>query len=120
MDETSITDAEVTRRSSHLFQSWYPFAGPVRFSIMTTPPLDPAGELTHEVKQSWLRFLDVYEPLRPDLYRYCRSLTRSPWDADDLVQDAMARAFVTLGCLDKEPPNPRAWLFRVASNLWID
>lgn len=33
----------------------------------------------------------------------------------------MARAFVTLGCLFKDvPANPRAWLFRVASNLWID
>jgi RNA polymerase sigma-70 factor (ECF subfamily) len=32
----------------------------------------------------------------------------------------MSRAFVTLGCMDGSPPNPRAWLFRVASNLWID
>jgi len=31
---------------------------------------------------------DLHEPLRPELYRYCRHLTRSPWDADDLVQDA--------------------------------
>src|SRR5262249_51791444 len=71
-------------------------------------------------KQSWRRFLDVYEPLRPELYRYCRHLTRSPWDADDLVQDVLSRAFVTLGTLEEAPPNPRAWLFRVASNLWID
>ncbi|HEV7764129.1 MAG TPA: RNA polymerase sigma factor [Thermoanaerobaculia bacterium] len=78
------------------------------------------NELSDVVKDSWHRFLDLYEPLRPELYRYCRYLTRSPWDAEDLVQDTMARAFVTLGQLFKEPPNPRAWLFRVASNLWID
>ncbi|HKA89095.1 MAG TPA: RNA polymerase sigma factor [Haliangiales bacterium] len=72
------------------------------------------------MRGSWQRFLDVYEPLRPELYRYCRYLTRSPWDAEDLVQDALARAFVTLGCLAQDVPNPRAWLFRVASNLWID
>jgi RNA polymerase sigma-70 factor, ECF subfamily len=83
---------------------------------MTTPP----SELSDTVKQSWHRFLDVYEPLRPDLYRYCRYLTHSPWDAEDLAQDTMARAFVTLGCMAEAPPNPRAWLFRVASNLWID
>jgi RNA polymerase sigma-70 factor (ECF subfamily) len=78
-------------------------------------------ELSGAVQTSWHRFLDVYEPLRPDLYRYCRYLTRSPWDAEDLAQDTLARAFVTLGCLFKDvPPNPRAWLFRVASNLWID
>jgi RNA polymerase sigma-70 factor (ECF subfamily) len=54
------------------------------------------------------------------LYRYCRHLTRSPWDAEDLAQDTLARAFVTLGQMGDAPPNPRAWLFRVASNLWID
>lgn len=78
------------------------------------------SELSDSVKESWHRFLDVYGPLRPELYRYCRYLTRSPWDAEDLVQDTMARVFVTLGCLFREPPNPRAWMFRVASNLWIE
>jgi RNA polymerase sigma-70 factor (ECF subfamily) len=80
----------------------------------------PLDRLGGEVKTSWQRFLDVFEPLRPELYRYCRYLTRSPWDAEDLVQDAMARAFATLGTLFGEVPEPRAWLFRVASNLWID
>lgn len=76
--------------------------------------------LSGTLKPAWQRFLDVYEPLRPELYRYCRYLTRSPWDAEDLVQDTLARAFVTLGCLASDVPNPRAWLLRVASNLWID
>jgi RNA polymerase sigma-70 factor (ECF subfamily) len=78
---------------------------------------EPLGDA---VQQSWHRFLDVYEPLRPELYRYCRYLTRSPWDAEDLAQDALARAFVTLGCGAAAPDHPRAWLFRVASNLWIN
>src|SRR3954462_10710889 len=68
----------------------------------------------------WIRFLDVYEPLRPELYRYCRHLTGSPWDAEDMAQDALARAFVTLACMKEPPDNPRAWLFRVASNLWLN
>lgn len=75
----------------------------------------------HEAVQSaWHRFLDVYEPHRPDLHRYCRHLARTPWDAEDLAQEVMARAFATLGCMAAPAPNPRAWLFRVASNLWID
>ena len=65
-------------------------------------------------------FLDVYEPLRSELYRYCRHLTRSAWDAEDLAQDTMARAFATLGRMGQAPPNLRTWLFRVASNRWID
>ncbi|WP_342379936.1 RNA polymerase sigma factor [Myxococcus stipitatus] len=72
------------------------------------------------VKSSWQRFLDVFEPMRPELYRYCRYLTRSPWAAEDLAQDTLARAFVTLGTLFHEVPNPRGWLFRIASNLWMD
>jgi len=73
-----------------------------------------------DVKESWRRFLDSYEPLRPDLYRYCRYLTRSPWAAEDMAQDTLARAFVTLACSAEAPDNPRAWLFRVASNLWLN
>jgi RNA polymerase sigma-70 factor (ECF subfamily) len=88
--------------------------------VMSDDHGDSTGGLAGDVRQSLHRFLEVYEPLRSELYRYCRYLTRSPWDAEDLAQDAMARAFVTLGRMGEAPPNPRAWLFRVASNLWID
>jgi RNA polymerase sigma-70 factor (ECF subfamily) len=77
-------------------------------------------ELSTAVSQSWRRFLETYEPLRPELYRYCRYLSRAPWDAEDLVQDTLARCFATLGGLLDPPSDPRAWLLRVASNLWID
>jgi RNA polymerase sigma-70 factor (ECF subfamily) len=84
-------------------------------------PLDPsATDLPRALRGSWHSFLETYEPLRSQLYRYCRHLTRSPWDAEDLAQDTMARAFVTLGQMGEPPGNPRAWLMRVASNLWID
>ena len=81
-------------------------------------PAEPP--LASALRSSWHGFLDAYEPLRSELYRYCRHLTRSAWDAEDLAQDTMARAFVTLGQMGEPPPNPRAWLFRVASNLWLD
>jgi len=76
--------------------------------------------MTTEIQGAWQRFLATYEPLRAELYRYCRYLTRSPWDAEDLTQDTLARGFATLAKRGEAPPNPRAWLFRVASNLWID
>src|SRR5262249_43917139 len=79
------------------------------------------SNLASAAQGSWRRFLETYEPLRSQLYRYCRYLTRSPWDAEDLAQDALARAFVTLARMHgEEPVHPRAWLFRIASNLWID
>lgn len=77
-------------------------------------------DLPSALQTSWYGFLEAFEPLRPELYRYCRHLTRSPWEAEDLSQDTLARAFVTMAQLGASPPNPRAWLFRVASNLWID
>ncbi|RYZ39622.1 MAG: sigma-70 family RNA polymerase sigma factor [Myxococcaceae bacterium] len=83
---------------------------------MTPPP----APLPTTLRSSWQHFLDVYESHRSELYRYSRYLTRSPWDAEDLTQDALARAFVTLGQMGAAPPNPRAWLLRVATNLWID
>lgn len=52
---------------------------------MSTAAPDPLGSA---VQASWRRFLDTYEPLRPELFRYCRHLARSPWDAEDLVQEA--------------------------------
>jgi RNA polymerase sigma-70 factor (ECF subfamily) len=76
--------------------------------------------LASDVRGAWHQFLATFEALRPELYRYCRHLTRSPWDAEDLAQDALARAFVLLAKIGEAPPNPRAWLFRVASNAWID
>jgi RNA polymerase sigma-70 factor, ECF subfamily len=85
-----------------------------------SPSNEPPNELPRSVRTTWHGFLETYEPLRSDLYRYCRHLTRSPWDAEDLAQDTLARAFVTLAQMGHAPPNARAWLFRVASNLWID
>lgn len=64
---------------------------------MAHPDAKETGALRQELEASWHRFLDLYEPLRPELYRYCRHLTRSPWDADDLVQDALFRSFAKLG-----------------------
>jgi RNA polymerase sigma-70 factor (ECF subfamily) len=90
------------------------------FWVMSQPFEPTEHELPTVLCGSWYRFLETYEPLRTELYRYCRHLTRSPWDAEDLAQDTLARAYVTLSQMGAAPPNPRAWLLRVASNLWID
>jgi RNA polymerase sigma-70 factor (ECF subfamily) len=84
------------------------------------PAPRPASPLPESVRGSWQRFLNDYEALRPELYRYSRHLTRTPWDAEDLTQDTLMRAFVTLAQTGESPANARAWLLRVASNLWID
>jgi RNA polymerase sigma-70 factor (ECF subfamily) len=77
-------------------------------------------ELAGEIQQSWHRFLQRTESLRPDLHRYCRSLTGSVWDAEDLEQDTLLRGFAKLGEFSNPIDNPKAYLFRIATNLWTD
>jgi len=76
--------------------------------------------LRDELRAAWQRYVDLLAPLRPDLHRYCRRLTGSLWDAEDLAQDTLLRAFATLGSVHHRIENPRAYLLRVASNTWID
>lgn len=44
-------------------------------------------------------FLGLIEPHRPALWRYCRSLCRTPWDAEDLLQESLSRAYAKLPLL---------------------
>jgi RNA polymerase sigma-70 factor (ECF subfamily) len=78
------------------------------------------GALRDELRAAWHRYLDLLAPLRPALHGYCRRLTGSAWDADDLVQDTLLRGFGALGHVHHEIENPRAYLLRTATNVWID
>lgn len=73
-----------------------------------------------DVRQPWRRYLDALTPLRPSLHRYCCRLTGNVWDGEDLVQDTLVRVFSLLGKIDANLENPRAYLIRTATNLWID
>ncbi|UTR07203.1 sigma-70 family RNA polymerase sigma factor [Alkalihalobacillus sp. LMS6] len=56
---------------------------------------------------------------RAALWSYCLKLTGSPWDAEDLVQDSLLKAFAKLSYL-YQVKNPKSYLFRIATNTWID
>jgi RNA polymerase sigma-70 factor (ECF subfamily) len=82
-------------------------------------------EMARTMRRAWFWFLDEAEPVRPDLHRYCLRLTGQVWSAEDLCQETLLRAFgaVGRGDLHGEPSRVaslRAYLFRTASNLWID
>jgi RNA polymerase sigma-70 factor, ECF subfamily len=72
------------------------------------------------VRGPWRRYLDSLVQYRPDLHRYCRRLTGNVWDGEDLMQDTLVRVFSMLGKIDADLENPRAYLIRTATNLWID
>jgi RNA polymerase sigma-70 factor (ECF subfamily) len=57
--------------------------------------------------------------MRPRLHRYCARMIGSAIDAEDVVQDALAKATEALadaGTIDR----PEAWLFRIAHNAALD
>ncbi|WP_435168834.1 RNA polymerase sigma factor [Paenibacillus glycanilyticus] len=58
-------------------------------------------------------------PLQGDLRRYCLAKAGSAWDADDLLQESLIKAYRWhLRFPDRELTKP--FLFRIASNSWID
>src|SRR5262249_16750192 len=76
--------------------------------------------LRGDLRTAWHRYIDVLVPLRPALYGYWRRLTGNVWDAEDLVQDTLLRAFGQWGVTYPAIRNPRAYLLRTATNVWID
>jgi RNA polymerase sigma-70 factor (ECF subfamily) len=89
-------------------------------------------ETARGLRRLWFDYLDVFEPVRPKLYRYCLKLSGSVFDAEDLVQDTLLRGFGSIGRADMSPPHdpggptrrwyekPDAYLAQIATNLWID
>jgi RNA polymerase sigma-70 factor (ECF subfamily) len=78
------------------------------------------GELHDGARAAWARFVAAVEPLRPALARYCRRLTGDVWNAEDLAHDTLLRGFGLLGTVGPPLRSPRAYLLRIATNLWID
>src|SRR4051812_9474088 len=56
---------------------------------------------------------------RVELHRYCARMTGSVIDGEDVLQDALAKAFYNLP-MAAPGTNLRAWLFRIAHNKCID
>jgi RNA polymerase sigma-70 factor (ECF subfamily) len=78
------------------------------------------SEIHDAAKAAWHGYLSLLDPLRPARHRYCRRLTGDLWEAEDLIQDTLLRGFAMLGSVHYEIANPRAYLLRIATNLWID
>ena len=77
------------------------------------------------LRGAWFTYLDEVEPVRTPLHAYGVRLTGNVWDAEDLVQDTLLKGFAMIGRGDLHGPgspvaSPRAYLFRTATNLWLD
>src|SRR5262245_38434983 len=81
---------------------------------------DTPEQLRADLRTAWHRYVDMLVPLRPALHSYCRRLAGNVWDAEDLIQDTLLRTFGQWGTSYGEVRNPRAYLLRAATNVWID
>jgi RNA polymerase sigma-70 factor (ECF subfamily) len=68
-----------------------------------------------------LWFEELVLPHLSGLSRYCRRLTNSGWDAEDLQQEVLLRAYIYMKARTGEPPQyMSSFLKRAARNIWID
>jgi RNA polymerase sigma-70 factor (ECF subfamily) len=78
---------------------------------MTIPP--PSPNLTQREFEDWI------QDIRPELHRYATRMTGSVIDGDDVVQEALVKAYASLPQLTNQT-NLRGWLFRITHNKAID
>jgi len=79
---------------------------------MTTPLLSST------VVRTQAEFEALVGDIRPELHRYCARMIGSAVDSEDVVQDALAKAYASLPAT--AITNMRGWLFRIAHNKAID
>ncbi len=76
-------------------------------------------EMSATFAQARDEFLSLVGDLRPELHRYAARLTGSVIEGEDIVQDALAKAFYAIGQTPEMPPL-RPWLFRITHNAALD
>lgn len=73
--------------------------------------------LTDEQRQAW--FEREVVPVTGQLYASAMRLTRNPADAEDLVQETVAKAYTSYHQF-REGTNLKAWLHRILTNNFIN
>ena len=64
---------------------------------------------------------ELYTVYRPELLKYCCMLCRNVSDAEDLTQNTFMKALSRLDLLEElGEKERRAWLYKVARNLFYD
>ncbi|HEU5138832.1 MAG TPA: sigma-70 family RNA polymerase sigma factor [Bacillales bacterium] len=63
-------------------------------------------------------FSKLFDQFHPSLYRYLYRMTGSRTEAEELLQETFIKAMVSLKV--KNLKQARAWLYKVARNLYVD
>jgi RNA polymerase sigma-70 factor (ECF subfamily) len=94
---------------------------PVGWKVMSQDPTAaaPADAPTETAEQRTARFERDALPFLDQLYSAAIRMTRNPADAEDLVQEAYAKAYGSFHQF-REGTNLRAWLYRILTNTFIN
>ena len=84
-----------------------------------TADSDPPAPSEESDAELTARFERDAIPLMDQLYGGALRMTRNPADAEDLVQDAMVKAYAAFRSF-KEGTNLKAWLYRILTNSYIN
>ncbi len=74
---------------------------------------------SHGGGQEYERFVEACMSHVSSIRRYCQIKTGSSWDAEDLLQDTLVKAF-RWHTQHPDREVTRTFLFRIAANAWID
>ncbi|MEH7442973.1 RNA polymerase sigma factor [Bacillus sp. JJ1122] len=77
-------------------------------------------DIVDETRKVRSEFFDIISDYSTDLWNYCKYITGSPWDGEDLYQETIIKAFGLLPQRWSEITDKKHYLFRVATNTWID
>ena len=85
---------------------------------MLTMTGDPRNTAAQSAPAAAPRFDAIVAPHLQVLFRVARSVSPNPYDAEDLVQDTLLRAFRSMDTFDGR--YPRAWLLTIMRNANIN
>ncbi|MEM5016525.1 sigma-70 family RNA polymerase sigma factor [Metabacillus indicus] len=77
-------------------------------------------DLVDEARKLRNEFTEIVSVYSTDLWNYCKYVTGSPWDGEDLYQETMIKSFGLLPQRWSDITDKKYYLFRVATNTWLD
>lgn len=76
--------------------------------------------LIEETRKLKNEYEEMIQPYSTDLWNFCRYVTGSPWDGEDLYQDTIIKSFGLLPQQWDKVLDKKSYLFRIATNTWMD
>ncbi|MEK3805772.1 sigma-70 family RNA polymerase sigma factor [Bacillus sp. FSL H8-0547] len=77
-------------------------------------------DLVDEARKLRNEFTEIVSVYSTDLWNYCKYVTGSPWDGEDLYQETMIKSLGLLPQRWSDITDKKYYLFRVATNTWLD